>query len=178
MDGDLRSLFRKHLPEFHWVSIESWVTGAGIPDANYCCSGVEGWIEFKKTTAIAVRFKPGQIAWHEQRGRAGGRTFIAVRRLTRKVDDLSLYPGETARPSPSHLRRRSRPLAMEPPEGPPPDLAGPFVALVGSRWLSLPSLGPGGACPDKVAGNTLKTGPEKRGLHLPLGRDPWGWRLP
>jgi hypothetical protein len=97
MDGGLRALFRKHLPEFHWVAIESWMTGSGIPDVNFCCSGVEGWIEFKKTGAIAVRFKPGQIAWHEQRHRARGRTFIAVRRLAKGVDDLFLYPGEQAR---------------------------------------------------------------------------------
>jgi hypothetical protein len=80
VDGGLRELFRKHLPQFHWVSIESKMTGSGIPDANYCLDGREGWVEFKLTSGWTVGLRPEQVAWHLQRSRVGGRTFIAVRR--------------------------------------------------------------------------------------------------
>jgi hypothetical protein len=103
MDGGLRRIFRANLPEFHWTSIESSGTGGGIPDANYCATGIEGWIEYKKTAASKVIFQPAQIGWLEQRTRAGGRTFIAVRRKCHAgprreaVDELWLFRGADAR---------------------------------------------------------------------------------
>jgi len=103
IDGGLRKLFRKHLPRFDWTTIESGLTGQGIPDSNFCFDGVEGWIEFKKTTAWAVEMRKEQVAWLERRNRARGRTFIAVRRYRRKgprtvaCDELWLFPGTAAR---------------------------------------------------------------------------------
>lgn len=93
-------MFRKHLPDVHWTSIESPVTGAGIPDSNGCADGVEFWVEHKRATALAVGLSKFQVAWHLRRRRAGGRTFIAVRLLAsagpRKGgprDELFLYSG-------------------------------------------------------------------------------------
>ena len=79
-DGGLRQIFRKHLPEFDWLSVETWSTGRGVPDLNYCCAGIEGWIECKATRAWRVAINPEQVAWAERRARHGGRTCVAVRR--------------------------------------------------------------------------------------------------
>lgn len=104
-DGSLRSLFRKRLRVgFHWQSIETGGTGLGVPDSNYCCDGVEGWVEFKQTTGWAVSLRPEQVGWLVARSRAGGRVFVAVRRLDRggprkggASDELWLLKGESAR---------------------------------------------------------------------------------
>lgn len=93
IDGGLRQLFRKGLPKFHWQSVESPFTGKGIPDSNYCFNSVEGWVEHKRAEGTRVKFKVEQIGWHLRRARAGGRTFIAVRKRTGKIDDLYLYRG-------------------------------------------------------------------------------------
>lgn len=107
IDGGLRSEFRKHLPRFHWQSIESGLTGGGIPDANYCYAGKEGWVEYKLSDTfprLSHPLSPDQIGWLERRHRAGGRVFIAVRyrhsggpRLGVPVDRLYLYSGSAAR---------------------------------------------------------------------------------
>ena len=103
-DGGLRPLFQKHLPEFYWQPVESWSTGRGVPDVNFCFAGTEGWIENKVAATNKVEMRPEQVAWHERRIRAGGRTFIAVRfkhsggpRKGDPVDRLYLYPGIEAR---------------------------------------------------------------------------------
>lgn len=100
IDDGLRALFHTNLRAFHWQAIESGLTGGGIPDSNYCCAGIEGWVEHKATKANKIVFRPDQIGWHLRRYRAGGRTFIAVRqrhsggpRLGKPVDRLYLYPG-------------------------------------------------------------------------------------
>jgi len=104
IDGGLRGLFSKHLVGWHCQAIETGGTGLGIPDLNYCRSGVEGWIEMKQTEALAVDISPNQVAWAERRLRAGGRVFLAVRRTTtagpRKgpaTDALLLFPGAVMR---------------------------------------------------------------------------------
>lgn len=104
IDGGLRKLFRLHLPEAHWTSIETGGTGLGIPDSEYCFpGGRQGWVEFKQTSAIAVRVAPEQVAWAERRVRVGGRVALAVRCKTpasarRTVRDaLFLYGGAQAR---------------------------------------------------------------------------------
>lgn len=105
IDGGLRSLFRERLRQgFHWQSIETGLTGLGVPDANFCCSGAEGWIEFKQTDAWAVTLRPEQAGWIYTRWRAGGRVLVAVRRQhsggPRKgdpVDELWLWSGQWAR---------------------------------------------------------------------------------
>lgn len=104
-DGNLRSIFKSNLPEAHWVPVETWSTGQGVPDAEFCFpGGVAGWIENKKTGGWAVGLEPHQVAWHERRARVGGRTFIAVRRTVpagprrgAAEDQLWLFPGSLAR---------------------------------------------------------------------------------
>lgn len=126
IDGGLRKLFQKHLPLVHWVPIETWSTGQGVPDTNFCHVGVEGWIEFKATPAWSLSFQPGQIAWHERRFRAGGRSFIAVRRHNNggprrgaPVDELWLYRGISARILASEGLRRQK-FGEMPSVTPPP----------------------------------------------------------
>jgi len=98
-DGDLRRIFRERFPEAQWTSIESPITGAGIPDAEYCFpNGRSGWIEFKKTDTRRIgHLKSTQIAWLERRKRLGGRVFVAVRRMTDDVDELWMIDGQAAR---------------------------------------------------------------------------------
>lgn len=103
-DGNLRSLFQKHLPEIHWQSVETWSTGQGVPDCNGCYKGNEFWIENKLTSGYVINFEIGQVAWHERRNRAGGQTFIAVRKQTtagpirgEARDELWLFDGSQIR---------------------------------------------------------------------------------
>lgn len=102
-DGGLRAIFRKKIPEADWQSIESAGVGAGIPDANYCLAGVEGWCEFKLTSTYAVGLRPEQHAWISRRVRTGGRVLICTRRVheggVRKgeaVDELWIHAGRWA----------------------------------------------------------------------------------
>lgn len=106
MDGGLRALFRRHMPAWHWNSIESGMTGSGIPDSEYCApGGITGWVEYK---GVLDGWRPdiraAQVGWHLRRARAGGRNFFAVRRQTsagpRKgaaTDELWLVRGSAAR---------------------------------------------------------------------------------
>jgi len=103
-DGGLRQIFQKNLRDADIVSIESWSTGRGVPDFNYCIDGHEGWVEAKLTAALAVRISPEQIGWIERRLRFGGRVTLAVRCISvagpRKgaaVDALWLYDGSQVR---------------------------------------------------------------------------------
>lgn len=104
-DGDLRTLFRQYIADFHWQSVETGMTGGGVPDSNYCFLGVEGWVEFKQTAHWAVNMRPAQVGWVERRVRCGGRVFIAVRRRPKSVrsgprptgDELWVVPGRMVR---------------------------------------------------------------------------------
>ena len=91
MDGDLRGLFRKNLPAVHWLSVETGSTEAGVPDMNGCFGGKEFWLEMKKCTSNRVGVSPAQVGWHLRRHRAGGISYIAVRRS--RGDTLFLIPG-------------------------------------------------------------------------------------
>ena len=79
-DGGLRQLFRKHLPDVFWISVESGGTGRGIPDSfaiwnSSCC-----WIEFKNVKiGWKTSLTPEQIGWHLRYARYGGRSYIAIR---------------------------------------------------------------------------------------------------
>lgn len=96
-DGDLRRIFRAHLPQAHWQAIETGSVGPGVPDSNYCFpGGFDGWIEFKVTTGWAVTLRPGQIGWLARRARAGGRVFVGVRQLRAKEDVLWMALGSHA----------------------------------------------------------------------------------
>jgi len=103
-DDGLRRLFRQNLPMVHWISVETGVTDPGVPDLNGCAQNVEFWIECKATKGWAVTLRPEQIGWLDRRTRAGGRTFVAVRRhcdprvrTTKEADEIWLYPGHLAR---------------------------------------------------------------------------------
>ena len=109
IDDGLRPLIREHLPTVDWQSIESGLTGQGIPDlsgAHPDCG--DFWVECKATSAWSVSVRVEQVAWAERRIRHGGRVFLAVRRRhdggLRKgpaVDELWLYWGGHTR----HVRR-------------------------------------------------------------------------
>jgi hypothetical protein len=79
-DGDLRKIFRNHLPMVAWSTIETGAVEPGVADLNGLLNGVEFWVENKRTLAYAVEVKPSQVAWHRLRWAKRGRTFFAVRR--------------------------------------------------------------------------------------------------
>jgi hypothetical protein len=97
-DGDLRSIFRQHLPQAQWTSIETGAVSGGVPDSEYCFDGgAQGWIEFKKIDS-GWFVKPtkswvAQVAWISRRVRLGGRVYVAVRRQIARIDDLYLVCG-------------------------------------------------------------------------------------
>ena len=93
IDGDLRAIFRRRLPQFMWTSVESGGTTRGIPDSHYCGQGSSGWVEFKQTKAWAVGMRPEQIGWAAQYSRHGGRSWVAVRRVRPDADELWMVPG-------------------------------------------------------------------------------------
>jgi hypothetical protein len=101
-DGDLRSIFRKHLPRADWLSVETGLTEQGVPDMNGCLGGVEFWLENKTTHGWTVPLRPAQVGWIQRRCRSGGRVFIAVRRTvppgkrTLAADELWLIHGAYA----------------------------------------------------------------------------------
>ena len=82
IDGGLRKLFVDHLKGWHVQPIETGGTGQGIPDAHCAGQGTSCWVEMKRTDANAVAIDGMQVGWHERHHRAGGRTFVAVRRVT------------------------------------------------------------------------------------------------
>jgi hypothetical protein len=96
VDSGLRSLFRKNLPAFDWCTVETGVAGRGVPDANYCFEGQEGWIEFKKADHWRVTIRPEQIGWAERRIHHGGLVFCAIRQQMHS-DTLWIYPGNSMR---------------------------------------------------------------------------------
>jgi hypothetical protein len=95
LDGELRKLFRQSIPRFHWTAVETWPVSVGVPDANYCADGIEGWVEMKKIRGWKIPWKEPylQVAWIERRTRSGGRVFLAVRR----EQDLYLFWGRDVR---------------------------------------------------------------------------------
>jgi hypothetical protein len=98
IDGGLRELLRGCVPTFHWTSVETGATARGVPDSNYLASGgIEGWVECKRTRAgrdtYRVEIQPEQAAWHHRRARLGGRSWIAVRRVVGREDQLWMVPG-------------------------------------------------------------------------------------
>ena len=95
-DGNLRQLFRSHLPEVFWISVETGATGRGIPDSHGLSHGHSCWIEFKQTKGWKTSLSPEQIAWHLRYARNGGHSWIAIRKRNRVSDELWLMPGGDA----------------------------------------------------------------------------------
>jgi hypothetical protein len=98
IDGGLRHLFRKHIKNCIFTSIETGTTSRGVADANILfTNGQEIWLEFKQTQTNTIKRTkswPFQIGWHLRRARYGGRSFIAVRQCD---DKLWIIPGAAAR---------------------------------------------------------------------------------
>lgn len=123
-DGGLRHIFSEHLPAWHWTPIETAMTGAGVPDANCCWKDIEFWIEFKFTSGYAVVLRPEQVGWLLRRTRAGGRSFIAVRKTCppgrgrEAADELWLYRGSQARDLADGSLRSVAPLGFWAGPGP------------------------------------------------------------
>lgn len=89
------------LPTFHWQRIET-LTGAGVPDVNGCCGGVEIWIELKIIRGVgkpsfqsSQGLTPTQCAWLEARWRAGGRSFVVA--YWKEKERLCVWRGNQAR---------------------------------------------------------------------------------
>ena len=108
-DGGLRALFRTHLPEGMWTTVETGSTSQGVPDTHFLFTySRSGWIEFKLTKANAVVIRPHQIAFAERYWRLGGRCFFAVRKKrpqTKRLsacDELHLFTGDRGRPLLAH----------------------------------------------------------------------------
>jgi hypothetical protein len=104
IDDGLRALFHRHLPHPRDLqNVELGLTGAGVPDLNFCVEGAEGFVEMKATRRWSVDLKPEQIGWIVTRCRHGGRVLIAVRRRaaggprTESADELFLFRGVYAR---------------------------------------------------------------------------------
>lgn len=123
-DGNLRLIFQKHLPEAHWQPVETLI-GRGIPDVEYCFpGGITGWIENKKTNGWSVDISPNQVSWAERRIRAGGRCFVAVRRLAtagqrrEAADELWLFRGAEARALMTDGLKGKQPVLGIWPKGP------------------------------------------------------------
>lgn len=131
IDGGLRKLFRDHLPQLHWTSIETGGTGQGVADSNYLApGGREGWVEYKQTEGWTVTLRPEQVSWLDRRHRLGGRAWIAVRRRAKAgprrgppVDELHVFHAGLAREAKSGGLRH-------------PEVAAAALVLRGgpSRW--------------------------------------------
>lgn len=96
-DGGLWPLVKAGLPQWDWQRIETGGTGRGIPDLNGCLMGNEIWVELKAADGWKPHIRPEQIGWAERRARAGGRVFLAVRRICdagvrrERADELWIY---------------------------------------------------------------------------------------
>jgi hypothetical protein len=94
-DGGLRPMFRERFRDWHWTSIET-MTVNGVPDAEWCWDGKQGWNEYKFTNSFTVTLRPEQIGWALRRARAGGRSFIITRRTSNEIDELYIHCGADA----------------------------------------------------------------------------------
>jgi len=99
-------MFRQHLRELRWTTIECGAASPGVPDSHYIArGGVEGWVEFKQTDANKISsLTAEQVTWLETHERHGGRAWIACRRrhgggprLGDSVDELWMVSGGLAR---------------------------------------------------------------------------------
>lgn len=83
IDGGLRKEFQKHLPRsrgFQWTVVETGGTHNGVPDTYWAHeSGVQGWVECKKTDGWAVDVRPHQVGWLVSHARLGVPVTVAVR---------------------------------------------------------------------------------------------------
>lgn len=81
--------------KIHVTWVESHATVLGAPDLEYCCYGVEGWIELKAFPDPEVR--ASQVTWMKDRIAAGGHPLF----LFQNQDAYTMVPGSAA----SHIRQ-------------------------------------------------------------------------
>ena len=87
-EKNLWLLLRKNLPQIHLQSIETGMTGSGVPDVNGCAKGKEFWIELKEIhSGNALTLRPMQISWLAKRALHGGQVFV----MARKNNEIKLY---------------------------------------------------------------------------------------
>ena len=72
------------------------VTPTGLPDLNGLFLDTEKrphefWVELKVSSGNKVRLSPGQISWHMNRFKLGGKSFIMVTPLEQR--GISVYSG-------------------------------------------------------------------------------------
>ena len=87
------------------------VTPTGLPDLNGLFLDPEKkphefWVELKVSSGNRVRLSPGQISWHMNRFKLGGKSFIMVTPLEQR--GISLYSGGRS------LNLASQGLTLEP----------------------------------------------------------------
>lgn len=120
-DDGLRAKLREGLRSrnTHFQSIETAMTGGGVPDCNLCAEGVETWVECKATSTWTVDIRPAQLGWIKTRLRHGGRVILATRRRhtggPRKgpaEDQLWLHSGHDAVLQAQHGLQYVQPLAL------------------------------------------------------------------
>ena len=79
---------------------------SGIPDLDYCLTGVAGWIELKiiqewpvksgtKLNTALRHLTNDQMNWMKQRSKAGGKCFVLLKVM--KTKEYLLYRGDDAR---------------------------------------------------------------------------------
>ncbi len=78
-----------------FIRIEA-VTPTGLPDLNGLFLDTEKrphefWVELKVSSGNRVRLSPGQISWHMNRFKLGGKSFIMVTPLEQR--GISVYSG-------------------------------------------------------------------------------------
>ena len=104
-DDGLRALICENLrvidgDAVHWTPIETALTVSGVPDLEGCWRGVQVWPECKRATNWAMRINEFQVGWLRRRERAGGRTFVVVRRHGQArgtgYDEIWIYRGVNA----------------------------------------------------------------------------------
>lgn len=86
--------FKEFYPVSHIQSIESRMTGGGIPDVNLCKGGREIWVELKEGDLTTSSIKPGQYIWHIKRHQAGGITWVVQRAVGGMI---KVYAGKRIR---------------------------------------------------------------------------------
>ena len=91
------------IPDLHIQRIES-MSSSGTPDVEGCWSAVPFQIELKScirpkrfTTKLDYDVKKSQVFWHEDRYKAGGKSYILVNVETGRKRTLYLVPGQDIR---------------------------------------------------------------------------------
>jgi hypothetical protein len=74
----------------HLTWVESHQTALGAPDLQYCCYGVEGWVELKAGPNVEVR--ASQVIWMNDHIAAGGWPLF----LIQWSDVFMIVPGSRA----------------------------------------------------------------------------------